>query len=72
MSIVSTPADGGGPDAGGLLASPVVGTVKDIVATSAADGSSVIDLVIADADATAVARAASTGHVALLALPAAG
>jgi len=70
--LVSTPA--GGDTAGGRSGNPAVavriaGTVH-AVTTSAGGGVVVVDLLVADRDATAAAQAASTGNVALLVQPA--
>jgi hypothetical protein len=70
--IISTPGDTGDTSSAAALGHPVGATIKDVVATTGADGSSVMDLVVADADASTVAQASSTGHVAILARPAAG
>jgi hypothetical protein len=66
VSIVGTPGDGDLAP----LQHPVEATVHDQVTVGTGDGASVIDLIVADADAPAVARAAASGHVAVIELPA--
>ncbi len=72
--LVTTP--GGSDPAGGRSGTPAVavriaGTVH-AVTTPAGGGAVVVDLLVADRDATAAAEAASTGNVALLVQPAGG